>query len=66
MAQCINQRDHNKFQLQLSIVTIEWEKVRKDPTSYDFYLEELKTAYEENDNELSKEFFKEFEHPVHP
>ena len=66
LTQCINRRDQSKFQIQMSILQTEWIKARKDPNAYDFYLEELETAFSENDNEMSKEFISEFEHPIHP
>ena len=52
--------------MQLSIIETDWLKVRREEQAYGFYLEELQAAYSANNEEMSKEFISEFEHPVHP
>ena len=36
--QCINRRDYETFQIQFSIIEVEWSRVRKDPSAWEFYL----------------------------
>ena len=66
LSDCINKRNYTQLRLYLSNIDTEWAKVEKDPESYAYYLEQLHEAYEENSQLTSKQFFKDFEHPIHP
>ena len=59
-------QDYSQFSMTIGIINTEWQRLKKDPNAYEFYLSELEEAFNENGRELTPNFISDFEHPVHP
>jgi len=66
----INSRDLQKFSLLVGVFEQDLIKAKRDPETYDEYLEWILEAAEEEEEEdgdaTSIEFFKSLDFPIHP